>query len=250
MQLAERAYGTDSNNLSIPRHALGLALIDQQPRRAADIFADIAADYDRHTSKPGLGRNLNLYYEGIALYYAGELAEAARLLEQVAALQFESGGPTDLLRLMAIEQLGLVHNRAGEPAKTRALIEPALPQFATSAREGNNGERAISAWALAILGEAERSSGHYDEAALHLTEADAVLSKLDPGGVKDMLLDTLEWTVRLRIDQHDYAKAQTALDRYRPLARDRAPNLDNRAAITNSLQKKLDAAETLSAGRR
>ncbi len=250
MQLAERAYGTDSNNLSIPRHALGLALIDQHPRRAADIFAGLAADYDRYTSKPGLGRNLNLYYEGIALYYAGELAEAARLLDQVAAMQHESGGPTDLLRLMAIEQLGLVHNRAGEPEKTRALIEPALPEFATLAREGNNGARANAAWALAILGEAERSSGRYDEAALHLAEADAVLSKLDPDGVKDLLLDTLEWTVRLRIDQRDYAKAQTALDRYGPLARDRAPNLDNRAAVTSSLQKKLDAAETISPGRR
>jgi len=237
--LAARLYDASDARASNARRQLALALMDADPARAATLFGELIADYDRLSTTPSITRAGLAYNRGKSLRQLGHLDEAAATIEQVVASVRSLGGPRHRLLLAALDELGTIYNLAGTPQKTDSMLGAALPDFAAAAQEGGDGERDCYAMALAALGEAARLQRRYDLAASHFAQAQELLARLDPDGFKDDLLDLDEGRARLALDRAEATDARSAIDRYETLLRRQSPVPTRRAATLEALRSRL-----------
>jgi serine/threonine-protein kinase len=224
VDLATRLYGATDQRTLTARTVQAQLLIDIDPTRAATLYGELIAGYDHFNSTPSINRGILSYNHSRALRFSGQYAQAASEMEKALATARELGGARHPLTLAALNELGATYNLSGQPDKTQALLGDALADFAAAARTGGDSERDRHAWALATLGEAERMNHRYTEAAAYLTQAEAIYATFDNvDGAKDDVLDLLEWTTQLHIDQHDVDAARATLERHDALMQTQSP---------------------------
>ncbi|MDR2012699.1 MAG: serine/threonine-protein kinase [Rhodanobacter sp.] len=240
VELATHLYGATDQRTLTARTVQAQLVIDIDPSRAAALYDELIASYDRFNSTPTINRGILSYNHGRALRFSGQYAQAASELEKALALARELGGARHPLTLAAANELGVTYNLSGQPDKTKTLLDAALEDFAAAAHAGGDSERDRHAWALATLGEAQRMNYHYARAAVYLAQAEAIYAAIDnTDGVKDDVLDLLEWTTRLHIDQHHTDAARTTLERHDTLMRTQSPLRAWRQAASRELHESL-----------
>ncbi len=238
-ELSNRLYGASDIRATKDRMNLAWAVRDQDPERAVSLIEEVLAGYERSSRTPSIAKAVIQYNLAKALRYAGRLPDAARVLEEACPVVQSLGGAQHRLLLAMLDELAVIYNQAGEPAKTRELLGRTLPDFAEAARTGGVAEQDCHAMALAALGEAERLSRRYDEAAKYFAQADAILAKLDLDGFREDVLDLLEWTAALHLDRGDASAARATLDRFDDIASHPTAPPPQRVAASRALRTRL-----------
>jgi serine/threonine-protein kinase len=238
VDLATHLYGASDQRTWSTRIGLAQILWHTDPARSVAIMQELIANYERFDATPSIARANRFLYYGIALRYAGRYAQAAKVIEQALAMARELAGTQYYMTRVAIDELSLVYLLSGQPDKAQALLGAALADFAAAAEKGSANDRTNYAAALARLGESERMRHHYAQAAAHFAQAQTILAKLNVDG-GDEILNLLEWTARLNIDQHDADAARATLARYDTLMQSQSPPRAQRQAASRELHESL-----------
>jgi serine/threonine-protein kinase len=212
LEIATRLYGPDDPRILPNRHALAMAMRNEDAEQAAALYQSLVTDYERLVG-PGLSLASILNNHGILLSQLGRVEQSVAVYRRAAAISLASGGADHRTYLVAISNLATLHARNGNPQLAQSLIEGVLPTFAAQSASGTGMNHVNYAAALETLAASQALQADASAARNTYVRADEALGRADADAYPEIRADVLEGLAASEIKLGRDADARTTLAR-------------------------------------